>query len=460
MRLFPESENWVCKELINPTTKEINTAYIRQINEYIRLITSKDFNDWTFDEFVNLLNGVLSINPDETKEMVLFNDEILESPINGYTSLPYINKWDLCALLLIIKKIIDENLTTCENPLYFILGIITKLKPHMYSEDEEDNYRFDFSPNNFTYSQIENDEFMRDFFYSNLFSLEDGFGITITNLLNSRKYPPSFLLLNDSFKMLCYENVDSEKAYSLLPEELKNDINFIKKLLKNNGGALEFLSNEHKSNKELVLIAVKDFLGRAICFASEELQSNREFIITCLKSNNSVFRFLSPSFRSDKEIVLLGMEGMKDALYYASSDCKSNKEIVTVAIKNTGGEALQYAAKELQDDPEFIISVVTVNAKAFEFVSNNFKGNRAFLIEVFGKNGLALEYIDENLKANRKIVIAAVNNNGLALQFADEDLKSDEEIAYKAVYQNGLALNYVAEKLLSNRDFMNKVNNI
>jgi hypothetical protein len=440
MKLFPQSEQWVYTTLINPTTNEINHRRIDTINEFILNRTNKILNDWTFNEFVSLLNGILSANSDETEEIVLFKKEILDCSITGYTDVPYINNWDLCGLLLIVKKMKDENLTICEDPLDFIRSILILLRPILFLEDE-DKYRFTYFPKNFTYTNVQNNEFMREFFSHNLFLLkecdieEEESIISITDILSDVNYHASFLLLNDRFKRLCYEHVDSEQAYLLLPEELKNDLNFIKILLKNNGNALAFLSNEHTNNKELVLIAVKYALGGAIRFASEELQNNREFIIRCLESNKYVFRFLSPSFRSDKEIV-------------------------TVAITSTGGKSLEYAAIELQNDEEFIISLVSINAKILKFVSENLQGNRPFLIEVVNNNGLALKYIDENLKANRNIVLAAVRNNGLALQFAPEELKSDEDIVYEAAYQNGKALKFASEELRNNREFLNRIHNI
>ena len=95
MKLFPQSEQWVCTTLINPTTNEINQRWINIINNYIKSRTNKDLNDWTFDEFVILLNCVLSINTDETEEMVLFKKEILDCSITGYIDVPYLNNWDL-----------------------------------------------------------------------------------------------------------------------------------------------------------------------------------------------------------------------------------------------------------------------------------------------------------------------------------------------------------------------------
>jgi hypothetical protein len=462
MKLFPQSEQWVCKTLINPTTNEINQHWINRINTYIALTTNKHLSDWTFDEFVILLNGILSLNPNETEEMVLFKNEIINWTITGNIQVPYINNWDLCGLLLIIKKIKDEKLTTCENPLDLISDILTQLRPEMYILDEDfafEEFMSAYFPENFTYSQIENDEFMNGFFYNILYDEEQE--ITIADILSNANYP-SFLLLNDSFKKLCYENVYSERAYSVLPEEIKNDINFIRILLKNNGNALEFLSNEHKSNKELVLIAVEEDGGWAFRFAADELKNDREFIITCLeRSRKTQLRFFLHNFKSDRELVLLAVQRNGAALEYASLDFQSDKEIVTLSITDDNkGEALKFAAKELQDDREFIIATININAEILKFVSDNFKGNRDFIIEVVSKNGLALEYIDKNLIGNRKIVLASVTNNGLALQFAPEELKSDEDIVYQAVFQNGLALQYASEELKNNREFINRINNI
>jgi hypothetical protein len=77
MKLFPESQEWVCTILINPTTNEINQRWIKVFNKYIEVLTKgRNLNSWTFDEFVNLLNGVLSFHPTETEEMRLFYNNI------------------------------------------------------------------------------------------------------------------------------------------------------------------------------------------------------------------------------------------------------------------------------------------------------------------------------------------------------------------------------------------------
>ena len=400
MKLFPESQEWVCTILINPTTNEINQRWIKVFNKYIEVLTKgRNLNSWTFDEFVNLLNGVLSLNPTETEEMELFYNDIFKSQIT-LIGLPYINNWDLAGLFLIIRKMMEENLTTCENPINFITSNLHKLKPHMYSEDVDNyNCRYDFFIENFTFTQIEDDDFMSNFFYSNLIFLEDGDGITITDLLNSRN---SHLLLNDSFKMLCYEYINSEQGFLLIPEALRNDISFIKKLLKNNGCILKFLGNEHRANRELVLLAIKDFSG-SFCFAAEELQSNREFIIACLKRNKDVFRHLSTSVKSDRKIVLHAVKLNGNNLKYTDSSLRNNIKVVLTAVKSYA-MSLEFASDFLKNNVTIALQSVKSNYRAFEVCSEYLRNNEEFIIEAYKLNPNIMKFIDpETIKKYKRL---------------------------------------------------------
>jgi hypothetical protein len=397
MKLFPESQKWVCTILIDPTSYEVNLKLLKKINEFIKIrIEVNGLDSWTLDEFIDLLNGILSSNPVEKEETKLFYKEIFNPSITGYIGLPYINNWDLAGLFLIMKKILEENLTTCENPEDYISNALIILKPvssiiHDNPDEKGTQYEewYEFLSQNFTTMDIQNDNLLEDYLHFITWGNLNEYGepkITPTDILSNYKY--GFLVLNEKFKILCYENIDSEKGFELIPDELKNDTRFLRKLLKNNGKTLKFLSNDYKSNKEFVLIAVSN-QGAAINFATEELQNDREFIIECLLAR-PIYTWCNP----------------------------------------------------------------------LEFIPDKLKGDRQFLIEVVSKNGLLLEYVDPNLKGNLKIVLAAVKNNGLALQFISEELKSDEEIVFEAAVQNGLALKFAAEELKNNKEFMKRINNI
>jgi hypothetical protein len=286
MRLFPESEKWVCTSLIRPTTNEIRTNKINVINQYIRTYTKKGLEDYTFDEFVNLLNSILSGQQVEIEETRKFKEEIISNSFTGMFSIPYINDWDLCGLILIIKRMMDENLTTCENPISFISETINLLNPVNYILDEEFDLLPSYFPKNFTYSKIENDEFMNGFFENVLFEFGS---ITITDIINKEEY--SFLLLNENFKCRIYSAID-EDIFNELFDNFQVDENFIRTLLKYQPLALRLVGDRWSNNKEIVILAVSND-GMALEFAPTEFKSDREIVILALKNNPKSLIFAS-----------------------------------------------------------------------------------------------------------------------------------------------------------------------
>lgn len=291
LRLFPESEKWVCTKLIKPTTNEIRYRWIDKINRCIMLGMNKGIEDYTFYEFVNLLHGILSGGQFETEEIKIFKDKFFNNHFSMF-GLSYINDCDLCGILLVIKKIKDEKLTTCENPLEFISDAIFQLEPVNYKV--VDNYVFDVYfdsstyclPKNFTYSSIEDDEFMSDFFVNFYYRLYDvDPEITISDLLlypNNRTYA-SFLLLNENFKQKIYEVIEEDQFIELC-ENYTLDIDFVRTLVTYQPMALSFIGDDWRNIREIVILAVTNN-GLALEFASNEFKSDREIVKLAVINN-------------------------------------------------------------------------------------------------------------------------------------------------------------------------------
>jgi hypothetical protein len=283
MPLFPASEQWVCTRLIRPTTNEIRTNKINVINQYI----GRRLEYYTFDEFVNLLNSILSGKQVETEETQNFKEEIIRDSFTGMFSIPYINDWDLCGILLVIKRMMDENLTTCENPLEFIENTISHLTPVTNIVDEDFDLCSSYFPKNFTYSEIENDEFMSGFFENIFFQLGTT-TTTIINIINNKEY--YFLLLNEYFKRRIYVAIDEEIFHDIKPDII--NIDFIRTLLKYQPKALRLVGDVWLNNREIVILAVSND-GMALEFAPTEFKSDREIVILALKNNPKSLIFAS-----------------------------------------------------------------------------------------------------------------------------------------------------------------------
>ena len=107
----------------------------------------------------------------------------------------------------------------------------------------------------------------------------------------------------------------NEELYIIVNDKLQDTINN----LTQNGNALQYVSDELKNDKEVVLAAITED-GRALEYASDEL-------------------------KNDKEVVLAAVTQYGRALEYASDELKNDKDVVLAAVTEDGW-ALQYSSDE------------------------------------------------------------------------------------------------------------------
>jgi K+-transporting ATPase c subunit len=272
------------------------------------------------------------------------------------------------------------------------------------------------------------------------------------DILNSlKKYQP---------KIAKGKDVEIEKAIrkvSLKGEQLKNLDDKLKSnkevvlaAVKQSGSALDYASENLKSNKEVVLAAVKQNDG-AFLYASDKLKADKEFVLAAVKQSGSALHYASENLKSNKEFVLAAVKQSGSALDYASENLKSNKEVVLAAVKQDG-DALYYASENLKNDKEVVLAAVKQSGSALDDASENLKSNKEVVLAAIKNIYSAIQYASENLKNDKEVVLAAVEKNGDALDYASENLKNDKEVVLAAVKQDGSALDHASENLKSNKE--------
>ena len=80
--------------------------------------------------------------------------------------------------------------------------------------------------------------------------------------------------------------------------------------LQNNGLILEYLRKDLRSNKEVVLTAVKND-GLALQFASDDLKNNEEVVLIALENNGSALPYASKRLQSKKACTLAAKKNPK-----------------------------------------------------------------------------------------------------------------------------------------------------
>ena len=117
--------------------------------------------------------------------------------------------------------------------------------------------------------------------------------------------------------------------------------------------------NKIITDREELLEAIKNdgMAHSSLEYASDSLKADREVVLAAIRGHDFGFgdgegplQYADESLGADREVVLEAVMKGGYNLEYASDSLKADREFVLEAIRNGG--FLQYASKELQNDPE------------------------------------------------------------------------------------------------------------
>ena len=238
---------------------------------------------------------------------------------------------------------------------------------------------------------------------------------------------------DDNFPILDNENINKKDILNslkiYLPKIAKGKDVEIEKAIRKvsaNGEQLKNLDDKLKSNKEVVLAAVKQN-ERAFLYASENLKLDKEFILEAVKLNGAALSYIADNYKGDKEIVLAAVKQNGMVLNYATDKLKNDKEVVLTAV-NKRGDALYYASDKLKDDKEIVLAAVKSNSLSLDDASERLKDDKEIVLAAVMFGAYALDYASERLKNDKEIVLAAVKQDGESLKFASKNLQSDKDV--------------------------------
>ena len=226
-------------------------------------------------------------------------------------------------------------------------------------------------------------------------------------------------------------------------------------IVKEDGFALETLSEEFKKDRDVVLEAIKTSGMGGLQNADKKFYKDRDLILIAVTKDGICLNRADENLKKDKEIVLAACKNNGDALGDAHDTLKKDKEIVLVAVKNSGW-ALQHADENLKKDRDIVIEAVKQTGTAIEYAHPDLKKDRDIVIEAVKRDGTAIEYLDESFKNDREIVLKAVSTLGLqsALQCVAENFKKDKEIVRAALDGSIDAFDYADKTLYEDKDFI------
>lgn len=149
-------------------------------------------------------------------------------------------------------------------------------------------------------------------------------------------------------KLIFQASLIDPLQFQYAAEILRNDENFVYRLIKASPEILKYISPELRSNEEFMKNAT--YLNRdALQYADPKLLDNKLFMSKMIVIDYKNYIYASERL---KEIPELAEKSLNDnGLYLADAPAKikDNKKLVTIAVKSNAS-ALQYASERLQKD--------------------------------------------------------------------------------------------------------------
>ena len=199
-------------------------------------------------------------------------------------------------------------------------------------------------------------------------------------------------------------------------------------IVKEDGFALETLSEEFKKDRDVVLEAIKTSGMGGLQNADKKFYKDRDLILIAVTKDGICLNRADENLKKDKEIVLAACKNNGDALGDAHDTLKKDKEIVLVAVKNSGW-ALQHADENLKKDRDIVIEAVKRDGTAIEYLDESFKNDREIVLKAVSTLALrsVLADVAENFKKDKEIVKAALDGSIDAFDYADKTLYEDKD---------------------------------
>jgi len=278
---------------------------------------------------------------------------------------------------------------------------------------------------------------------------------------------------------------DLYDKYLSFPEELKNDIDFLKQIILINAYNLKFIPEKYAHQEILYLLAIKNdstiirFInndGRGIqSYVIKEFQKNIKDYAFCLNAvfeNPYTYDLLDESIKKDKIFIsqiLEKLEKIDNSTYDTRHLCTKLVESILLSSNENMDLILhligviyndsyllknifELLPKDLQVDKKFIIKSITYNYEIFELVDEAFKDDPEVVLHAINlhtiieknkrtyntvKKYSPLKFASDNIKKNYQIVFEAVKRDGYSINFASVELKHDIDILLESIKTGG-----------------------
>lgn len=195
--------------------------------------------------------------------------------------------------------------------------------------------------------------------------------------------------------------------------------------------------------------------GLKLKFLNSEMKSDKYVVIEAIKSNSDSFYYACDLLKQDREFVKEVLKVNGRALYHVSSEFKSDEELVYIAATNFSLSAVDWASEEIQNSKSFILKLISEFPYSFYSIPEKFKHDREFILQAIQEHGEAIVYAPEELKADSKVMLQAISSYEDAFFLADSALKEDRQFLLNCLeVSSGVLINFIDSTFVGDTGFL------
>ena len=185
-----------------------------------------------------------------------------------------------------------------------------------------------------------------------------------------------------------------KKEYPTFDSSLWENKDFVHEAVKYDGMLLKQASPKFWDNKIIVKAACKQNI-RAFQAASERIKNDLDFVLKLVKIDGTALLWVSNNVRADRNIMFEALQ-TADVLSYSPVELKNDEEIVLKSVKHWP-QSLQHASERLRDNKRVVLQAVKVDGLALKYASDRLKSDKKIVLAAIANNKAAIRCVPDEV---------------------------------------------------------------
>lgn len=236
---------------------------------------------------------------------------------------------------------------------------------------------------------------------------------------------------------------------------IKEDKNIIMQIVALNPNVINFLSKDLTKDEEIMELYIRLSSIENWNIVDDSLKNNKEFILKIIDINAFVVQYLSQEWLSDKEIARKALSKKGNTVMYFSQSIKADPDLMLGILNEKVGKYLIHNVDEslLRNKDFFMKAIVKTEGYYFE-IEPSFLGDRDVVNLLLDYSYEIIMKTSPELKDDDLLMSKALKKNGLVLNYASRRIQNDKQMVLLAMKTNVISLKYASEILQNDKELL------